>query len=375
VEVFRNSRFLLLHKRSAFTATFLIALLALSACSSASSGNAPSSGTNSGTGSVTSSLKGTTIVVTGEAGSVQAGYNTLFAQFTAATGIKVQYVDGVISSELEQIKAQGAHPATDIFLATPTTELQYPDLWQHIDAAEIPNLKNLPANLRTDPIGVTTGDIPNAIEYNAAVFKQKGWAPPTSYMDFFNPKYKGHVALYPASFATMEEWLAQIAPEFGGSTTNMGPVFQKLTQLKPQLYTIVSTPTELDQAFIQGNAWIGLNNTTRINLLNQQTHGGVALAYPSEGILWLTGKAMIPKNDPNPKGAFAFLNWFLTPKVQDEVASLITESPAITGATVPSSLSEYLPNPNSQKGFYPDWAGLEQYFPSWIDQWNKIFTG
>ena len=42
---------------------------------------------------------------------------------------------------------------------------------------------------------------------------------------------------------------------------------------------------------------------------------------------------------------------------------------------VPSSLATYLPNPNSQKGFYPDWADLEQYFPAWINQWNKIFTG
>jgi putative spermidine/putrescine transport system substrate-binding protein len=365
--VIRNSRLQRLRPKLAGTAICLFSVTALAACSSSPS--------NSTSGSGNGSLKGTTIVITGEAGSVQAGYNTLFAQFTAATGIKVQYVDGVISSELEQIKAQGAHPATDVFMATPTTELQYPDLWQKINATEIPNLKNLPASQQNDPIGVTVGDVANAIEYNAKVFKQNGWAPPTSYMDFFDPKFKGHVALYPASFATMEEWLAQVAPEFGGSTTNMGPVFQKLSQLKQQLYTIVSTPTQLDQAFIQGNAWISLNNTTRINLLNQQTNGAVSLAYPSEGILWLTGKMMIPKNDPNPKGAFAWINWFLTPKVQDEVASLVTESPAITGATVPANLATYLPNPNSHKGYYPDWAGLEQYFPAWIDQWDKIFTG
>jgi putative spermidine/putrescine transport system substrate-binding protein len=341
-------------------ATVVAVVLAASACSSS-----PKSSSSGGGG---------TVVITGEAGSVQAGYNKIFQQFTAATGIKVKYVDGVISSELQQIKAQGAHPATDVFMATPTTELQYPDLWRTITATDVPNLKLLPSSVPNDPIGVTTGDIPNAIEYNAKVFKDKGWAPPTSYMDFFDPKYKGHVALYPASFATMEEWLAQIAPEFGGDVTNMGPVFTKLAELKPQLYTIVSTPTQLDQAFIQANAWIGLNNTVRIRLLNQQTNGAVDGAFPSEGILWLTGKMMSPKNDPNPAAANAWMNFFLSPTVQNELPQLLNQSPVITGATVPASLAKYLPDPNGQKGFYPDWANLEQYFPAWIDQWNKIFT-
>lgn len=345
-----------------------VALLAVTACSSSSS---PSSGNG---GNSPGSLKGSTIVVTSEAGSVQAGYNKIFAQFTAATGIKVKYIDGVISSELEQIKAQGSHPATDVFLATPTSELQYPNLWRKVTTAEIPNLKNLPKTLAPDPIGVTTSDIANAIEYNAKVFKQNGWAPPTSYLDFFDPKYKGHVALYPASFATMEEWLPQVAPEFGGSVTNMGPVFDKLKTLKPNIYTIVSTPTQLDQAFIQGNAWLALNNNSRIELLNQQTHGEVDLAYPKEGILWLTGKGMIPKNDPNPKGAEAFLNFFLSTKVQDELPAQLTDSPIVTGATVPKILSKYIPDPNAHKAFYPNWASIEQYFPSWISQWDKIFT-
>lgn len=351
---------------SAAGAAVLLFSIALSACSSSSGGGGKPTGTGG-------SLAGTTVVVTGQGGSVKAGYDKIFQMFTDKTGIKVKYVDGVISSELEQIHAQGSHPAVDIFMATSTSELQYPDLWRTITTAEVPNVANLPADLQKDQLGVADGNIANAIEYNAKVFKEKGWAPPTSYQDLWDPKYKGHVALYPASFATQEAWLAQIAPEFGGSTTNMNPVFDKLKELKPQLYTVVSTPTLLDQAFIQGNAWISVNNTQRISLLNAQTKGDVDLVYPSEGILWLTAKMMVPKNDSNPQGAYALIDYFLSPEVQNQLAQLITESPVVNGTTVPADLAKFLPDP-SQKGYYADWPNLVPLFPGWVESWNKIFT-
>jgi putative spermidine/putrescine transport system substrate-binding protein len=328
---------------------------------------------------VAPSAAGTTITVAGAGGSFAAAIPTVNSQFTQATGIKVQYLPVTsLAAGLAQMQAQKSHQTYDVFLANEITLLADTSMWLPIPKDQMPNYKNLPAALQSEKtpnnLFIPYSASAQGLEYNKQVFDQKGWKAPTSYTDLLDPKYKGHIAIFPASFAGTSGLMAQLAPLYGGNYNNVTGEFDKFwTKLKPNVYTVVATSPLLDTAFTSGNAWISYNTTVRIKLLNDQSFPA-AFATPKEGIQFVNGTAGVLKDGPNNPGAIAYLNFLLSDRVQAELATLVGTSPIGVNGKVPDNLKQYFPNPNDQKNaFYPDWAQVVARLPDWVNRFNAIF--
>ncbi len=208
-------------------------------------------------------------------------------KFTAETGINVVYQPGVNAENLAKVAAQKSNPSIDILQDNPTShdEGVKRGLFAKVDSTMVPNRASVAPSMHpTNGYGITASGLVIGLEYNAAVFKEKGWEPPTSWMDMWDPKYRGHVALAPISAQYMQGFVAIVSKVQGSNETNLDAAFTKIAELKPQIYGMLASPAQLDTAFQQGDAWIGVNTGARVQLLKQQG-ADVEFARPKEGAM------------------------------------------------------------------------------------------
>src|SRR6202000_1831289 len=99
---------------------------------------------------------------------------------------------------LARLKAQVAKPQVDVVAGTDASHSagRKAGVFDTLDPKDFSNFPDLyPFARYPDGVGVMFGIQSLALEYNAKVFKEKGWDPPSSWYDMWDPKYKGHVVL------------------------------------------------------------------------------------------------------------------------------------------------------------------------------------
>lgn len=132
----------------------------------------------------------------------------LYSDFTAATGITVNRIDGKENELIERLKAEGANSPADIIITVDAGRIwamQQDKLFQPI-ASETLNAA-IPANLR-DPAGEWY-----AFSTRARVIfydKTKVSEPPATYAALADPKYKGKVCVRSSSNIYQLSLLASI---------------------------------------------------------------------------------------------------------------------------------------------------------------------
>jgi spermidine/putrescine-binding protein len=108
---------------------------------------------------------------------------------------------------------------------------------------------------------------------------------PTSWADLWKPEYKGHIALYDSGETA--HVITSLALGFTDpwSTTpeQDEQIRQKLLELMPNVLTVWSSQTELEQMIASGDVWVAASawNASYVNMVNQ----GLDVVYidPAEG--------------------------------------------------------------------------------------------
>ncbi len=121
----------------------------------------------------------------------------LYSDFTAATGITVNRIDGTAEELIERLKAEGANSPADILITVDAGRLNQADaagLFQPVESAAL--AARIPAELR-HPEGHWFGFSSRAriIFYD----KEKVANPPQTYAELASPEYKGMVCIRSAS--------------------------------------------------------------------------------------------------------------------------------------------------------------------------------
>lgn len=304
-------------RRPRLRRSFLLALLlagptALAACSSSGGGSAGGSG--GGDNTLTFSAFG---------GSPQQGFTKcVLTPFTKATGITVKYLAATTQVATAQVVAQKSNPPIDVMVAATQYEAtaEKDGILAPLDMSKIPNVSKVDkAYLTGDKYGVPGFDGIAGIGYNTKVFQEHGWAPPTSWNDLFDPKYKGHVGLEDVSNNYMYELVYQLSEMNGGSANNYVPGITKLATIKPDLQAIYQADPQVDQAMENGSVWIAPRGGNRILALKE---GGTPVDFvqPKEGVLPLTVSLTLIKNSPHTAAAYKLINFWLSPQAQDCMA-------------------------------------------------------
>lgn len=316
------------------------------------------------------------VVLAAPGGSYQKGMTACaFTKFKEQTGIDVIYQPGVNADNLAKVQAQRGNPSIDVLQDNVTSHNTgvKQDLFVKVDTATVPNRLSVAPKLQSsDGYGVTASGLVAGIEYNKKVFTQHGWAPPTSWNDLWDPKYKGHVALPPVSSQYMQAWVAVIANESGGSESNLDPAFAKFKSLKPQLYGLLASAAQLDTAFQQGDAWIGINNGSRVSEL-KKSGADVSFVRPDSGPIFIPVGFDLVKNGPHPGAGAKLLNFLLSDEAQNCFVSKASYGVVSQSVSVPADAQNFVPHGSDANTYAQiDWTTLGTQLSTLTDRWNQI---
>jgi putative spermidine/putrescine transport system substrate-binding protein len=318
------------------------------------------------------------VVLGSYGGSIEQFFRThVLPPFEKETGIKVTYVAGTALSNLSKVIATRARPELDINWANDLTHAAaiQAGLVDKINPNIVTSLNELlPTARNPGDLGVMTQIASTGLQYNTELFKRAGWAPPTSWLDLWDPKYKGKVAMYSIAILYSQQLLGLMTRLTGTDETNIGPALKKIKQLKEtgNIAVFANTPAELDNIMAQGQAWITYNGGVR-TLIMRAAGAPMEFIVPKEGAIRFNLIMDPLKGAPHPKEAQQFIDFFLRPEIQEKCAENLFYGPVNKAAKVPDNLANSIPY--GEKAI----ASLVQLnsevmnrdLSDWIDQWNR----
>jgi putative spermidine/putrescine transport system substrate-binding protein len=243
------------------------------------------------------------------------------------------------------------------------------DLFDVIDKAKVPNLKDIPEKF-VDPSG--RGVYVSAQIVGLCYNPDKIKTPPKSWDDLMRPEYKGRVGITGPGSSLGAAWLAEVAKLHGGSEANLDPAFAQLRKLLPNVGAVANNPATLMTLFQQGQIDISY---AYLNLVMPLRARGVAvaLAKPESNWVLLRNGLQVIKNSKSPELAHAYINLYLGQEVQQKMASPPYYL-APTNRTVPftGELAEIGKTMDDlEKAGLTDWVKINPQRSEMIERFNR----
>ena len=170
------------------------------------------------------------------------------APFEKRTGAKVNFVLGNSVQNVAKLRAAQGRSEVDVAYMDLqiVQQAKAEGLLQKVNAERVPNLKDLYPSAK-DPdlnwVGIMYSG--TTIAYNPKMIKD----PPQSWGDFWNPAYKGKVALADITATFGQHFLLAAARLRGGSMDNTDPGFAALKELHPNVVTYYTQADQLVSLF------------------------------------------------------------------------------------------------------------------------------
>jgi putative spermidine/putrescine transport system substrate-binding protein len=179
-------------------------------------------------------------------------------------------------------------------------------LVEELDFDKIPNAANLLPNMRL-PYGV-----PQIFSGMVLLYNPDKMDAPAAYADLFNPDLGSRLGIIDIQYRHNIAVASLIA---GGSVTAVDEGKALLMELRQAGVRIYPTNEAFAQAFQTEE--IDAGPMWKARALQWQDAGiNVQAVVPSEGMVPYVSGFVIPKNAPNPDGAYAYLNALLDPAAQ-----------------------------------------------------------
>jgi len=296
--------------------------------------------------------------------------------FEKATGIKVKIVVGTALSNFAKIAASRANPEVDVYWSNELTHAagKQQGLYEKLDPKIVTNLADV-YDFAKDPDGIGVGVyvLATGIHYNSKALKDAGIPPPTSWNDLWDPRLKGKVALYSFDVAYSQDLLVLMTKLAGGTEKDVRPGLEKLKTLKSSgnLAMFASSPAELDNMLVQGQAWMSVNGSPRAFILKDKG-APIDFAFPKEGAGYFTNYFEVLKNAPHPKAAQLLVNFLTSPEIQLVIAKGVVAAPINKKVVVPDSLKGKVPlGEEMAKLVRIDRAEMNRQLDNWGEMWRR----
>lgn len=266
----------------------------------------------------------------------------LYSDFTEATGIKVNRIEGNINELIERAKAEGENSPADVFITTDAGRLFKLDQDDLLSETSSDVLNSaVPANLR-HPDGKWYG-----ISQRARVIfydKERVSEPPQTYADLADPKYKGQVCARSSSNIYMLSLMAsQIANNGEEAAKSWASGLLANFAREPQ-----GGDTDQLRGIVSGECDIAVGNTYYFaRALRKEVKG---LSGSTDGIGWVfpdqegdgthvnISGAGVTKYAPNRENAIKFLEYLTSESAQSYFAAGNDEYPVLDGVALSASV-------------------------------------
>ncbi len=309
-------------------------------------------------------------------GTMEKAYSQyVFPAFEKLYGAKVVVVPGTSSDILAKAQANKDKPQMHVMFLDDGIMVRA--IGMNLCEKQRPN-----ANLNDIyPAARFKGDMATGVSlgmtglaYNAKMFKEKGWAAPTSWMDLADPKFKGKVVFQSMSSSSFGlHGFLMFNRIQGGNDTNVEPGFKAWpTTIGPNVLEYIPSSAKLSEMVQTHEAAIFPLTPTAVAAL--KTKGiPVEYAQPKEGsVVLMVGQCVIANNS-EPELSQKLAEFLLSPLAQANVlqygAQIPTnpKAPAVgDGVQQVADINKWMKNAVTL-----DWDAVNANRPAWNARWNK----
>lgn len=282
-----------------------------------------------------------------------------------AHNINVAFEPLFAVDQIAKARAARGNPPFDVFVLDPGPRVSGIDLglFEAFDPTKLANRAQLP-NGYSDAHGAAVAAQVVGIAYNPTkVEKPKGWA------DLFRPEYASKLGLtgFQTTFGTIS--LIEMAKVFGGSETNVEPLFGELRKIKDQV-AAVAAPAAMPGLFQQGQIDLMYTNTYTVTLLKSRGVN-IDFAVPETGAAAFVTSMHIAKGSRNIDSAYKYIDTMISQPVQTTLAAepffFVPVNTGVTpGADVPMRSISEITNFVSH-----DWTRINPLRAQWIARFNR----
>ncbi|MEO8714171.1 MAG: extracellular solute-binding protein, partial [Acetobacteraceae bacterium] len=198
------------------------------------------------------------------------------------------------------------------------------------------------------------------------------WAPPNSWNDLKDPKYKGILVVPPLNGTYGLEAVLMFAKLNGGGEADINPGFQVMKdQVGPNVLVYEASPGKMSELFQSGQVVIAVWGSGRVRSL-ADTGFPVDFVYPKEGVLpLLTSACAIRKPNPSPL-AQALIEYLLTPGVQKLMAVKYGYGPVNKAVQIAPDQAGMMPiGPRAETLVPVDWTVVNAHREAWEKRWDR----
>jgi putative spermidine/putrescine transport system substrate-binding protein len=315
----------------------------------------------------------TELTVTVYGGSFEEGWKkAVFEPFEKANpNFRIKVGQGLTFQNVALMRAQKDDVKVDVIMMdeVAASEAAAEGLTDPLSVQAVPNLADLYPEFRKpgDPYAKFMY-VSEVIAYNKDKIKEA----PKSYADFWDPKYKGKIAINNLDTTTGLMFFLLINKMRGGSIENPEPGFKAMKELRSSIVTFPTQHAQLSQLFTQGDIVMAPWVSDRATGLGA-TGAPVAWTIPAEGGILAEGCLAIAKGTKNRQAALNYINLAIGTKAQSDNARFTYLSPVNSKATLDPAIAKA--NPNGLEALKhisrPDWAQVNAVRAQWIDRWNR----
>ena len=314
-----------------------------------------------------------TLIVAGYGGSFeQTLRKEIFPAFEAKHGVKIEYVAGNSTDTLAKLQAQKANQVIDVAIMDDGPMYQGIQLGFCAKIEGFPAADILDAAKFKDDKAVGIGLVGTGFMINTKVFKEKGWATPTSWNDLTDPKFKKLLVVPPINNTYGLHTLVMMARLNGGDEKNIEPGFKAMKeQVNPNVLVYEPSPGKMTELFQSGQAVIAVWGTGRVKSF-ADTGFPVEFVYPKEGaVTLLAAVCPVAKQSASPL-AHEFVKAMIEPAMQQTLALEYGYGPVHKKATVdPAKMSMAPVGDRASKLLGVDWNVINDKRDEWTKRWNR----
>lgn len=315
-----------------------------------------------------------TLVVGGYGGSFQTLMEKLvIPQFEKAHHVKVQFVAGNSTENLARLQAQKGNEEMDVAILDDGPMYQADALGFCAPIKPAPVMKDVYDLARIGPNSIGLGFVATGFAYNTQWFKDKGWAPPSSWLDLEDKKFSGILSIPPITNTYGLHTLVMMARLNGGGEKNIDPGFTVMKdKVAPNVLVFEPSSGKMSELFQSKSIALSIWGSGRVKAL-ADTGFPVKFAYPKEGAvaLMIAGCPIVDSNVPDE--AQAFIDYLLEPDIQVRMAEAMGSGPVNKKSKLPEDLAKVLPyGPDKiNKLVKVDWDVINQHREEWTQRWSR----
>ncbi|MDB5817165.1 MAG: spermidine/putrescine transporter substrate-binding protein [Rhizobacter sp.] len=326
--------------------------------------------------SASASAQTRTLYIGMNGGTMEKAYTQyVFPAFEKLHNVRVVVVPGTSADILAKAQANKERPQMHVMVLDDGIMVRAIGLGLCEKQKPNPSLSEIyPAARFKDDMasGVSLGM--TGLAYNKKMFTEKGWAPPTSWMDMADPKYKGKLVFQSMSSSSFGlHGFLMFNRIQGGTDKNVEPGFKAWpTMVGPNVLEYIPSSAKISEMVQTGEAALFPLTPTAVAALKVK---GIPVEYvqPKEGsVVLMVGQCVIAHNT-EPELSQQLAEFLLTPLAQANVLQFSSQiptnpkAPAVgEGATQVAEINKWMKN-----AVTIDWESVNASRPAWNARWNK----